>query len=104
MTATPGEAAAETILRAAELMRARALAADAEKPGAWWSRDDLSVIVGPDADHIIGMTPAFAKALATSLWLAGDELAHSGGFDDCDEPGSIGVALHLARVYLGEES
>lgn len=96
---------AETILRAAELMRARALAADAERPGTWWSREDLSVIVGPDADHIIGMTPAFAKAVATMLWLAGDELRSGGGdFELCDHPGSIGVALHLARVYLGEES
>lgn len=105
---------AETILRAAELMRHRAqagvviggeaslwhLAVDLDGVETW-SHD---VITTADAEHIAGMSPDFGLAVAAWLRACGGELDRSGEYDACDEPASIRIALRIARAYLQEAS
>ena len=109
-TIQTGKAAAETILRAAELMAQRAQAViDAVGDGTpWLTAAELDGMEAPtselnpeDGEHIAGISPAFALDVADWLRACGEELRDSGDFGSCDEPAGIRRALRIAQIYLG---
>lgn len=103
----------DTIRRAADLIRSRAAAA---APGPWTSHLHGVTTTGyghlhtgaprslagtrhlPDAEHIAGMDPLVALALAAFL----DNCAAQLAVGSCDEPGAVEYAVDIARTYLGE--
>lgn len=111
------EPPADTIRRAADLMRTRAAAATR---GPWLSMDggdrlvhdpghdldppeyvvDEPMSSAANAEHIAGMDPLVAVAMANVL----EQLARS--IDECDFYGTpaSALALELARTYLGREA
>lgn len=108
----------DTIRRAAELMRERAMAALAEADGeAWWAArgeppalDDFVTV--QDAEHLAAFSPEVALRVADS-WLAlADEMADYpavrvplgvGIASRPDEPSSVWTHTHSAALaYLGE--
>lgn len=111
---------AEEIGAAAALMRERAEKAAAAAPGTWQYRDewvwagtlDLADIYGPDYDavgqHIAGMHPLVALAVAQWLDAKAEGAAQTDGFEDSAAYplmlAGYALPLAVARAYLGEAS
>jgi hypothetical protein len=117
----------DTIREAARQMRARA---DAATPGPWYTTSESAryggLVTAPTADypehdgygghpigesmsaatrdHVAGWHPAVAITVAD--WLdshAADLASANGDRNACDSPGDLGMALRVARAYLGTE-